>query len=232
MNWEKNDEGNWLMNWLSVSVEYWIPNCHLCPGWVPEWGGGCSNDWVRGQSSLARPVPTEANGDAFASGWRESLPTGHWPDPRRSVLLASCLTLLYNDWKVNILLLLPTAWIGCLTFLLHILEKFQDNLRTKSFWRPKRVDLGFGIYHYAGKVPDASLQHSVRSCLNSKLRLLWMCWSSHLSSPLNLGDLQRCRLLGQEQGHSASRHHPSAEVFWKRADPKTGYPSPHQNRYS
>lgn len=31
-------------------------------------------------------------------------------------------------------------------------EKFEDNLKTKSFWRPKRVDLGFGIHHYAGKV--------------------------------------------------------------------------------
>uniref|UniRef100_A0A3B3B3T4 non-specific serine/threonine protein kinase n=1 Tax=Oryzias melastigma TaxID=30732 RepID=A0A3B3B3T4_ORYME len=32
------------------------------------------------------------------------------------------------------------------------LVKFEDNLKTKSFWRPKRVDLGFGIHHYAGKV--------------------------------------------------------------------------------
>uniref|UniRef100_A0A671XC44 non-specific serine/threonine protein kinase n=1 Tax=Sparus aurata TaxID=8175 RepID=A0A671XC44_SPAAU len=33
-----------------------------------------------------------------------------------------------------------------------LVEKFDDNLKTKSFWRPKRVDLGFGIHHYAGKV--------------------------------------------------------------------------------
>lgn len=33
-----------------------------------------------------------------------------------------------------------------------ILEKFEGNLKTKSFWRPMRVDLGFGIHHYAGKV--------------------------------------------------------------------------------
>ncbi|XP_051910752.1 myosin-IIIa isoform X2 [Hippocampus zosterae] len=33
-----------------------------------------------------------------------------------------------------------------------LVEKFQDNLKTKSFWRPKRIDLGFGINHYAGKV--------------------------------------------------------------------------------
>lgn len=31
-------------------------------------------------------------------------------------------------------------------------EKFEDNLKAKSFWRPMRVDLGFGIHHYAGKV--------------------------------------------------------------------------------
>lgn len=31
-------------------------------------------------------------------------------------------------------------------------EKFEDNLKSKNFWRPKRVDLGFGIHHYAGKV--------------------------------------------------------------------------------
>ncbi|XP_077410184.1 myosin-IIIa isoform X3 [Vanacampus margaritifer] len=33
-----------------------------------------------------------------------------------------------------------------------LVEKFQDNLKTKNFWRPKRMDLGFGIHHYAGKV--------------------------------------------------------------------------------
>ncbi|XP_078137393.1 myosin-IIIa [Sander vitreus] len=33
-----------------------------------------------------------------------------------------------------------------------LVEKFGDNLKTKSFWRPRRVDLGFGIHHYAGKV--------------------------------------------------------------------------------
>uniref|UniRef100_A0A8C5HNT6 non-specific serine/threonine protein kinase n=1 Tax=Gouania willdenowi TaxID=441366 RepID=A0A8C5HNT6_GOUWI len=33
-----------------------------------------------------------------------------------------------------------------------LVEKFEDNLKAKSFWRPKRVDLGFGIHHYAGKV--------------------------------------------------------------------------------
>lgn len=50
-------------------------------------------------------------------------------------------------------------WFGgsFLNISLDILEKFEDNLKTKSFWRPKRVDLGFGIHHYAGKVFDTLL---------------------------------------------------------------------------
>uniref|UniRef100_A0A8C5F8Q8 non-specific serine/threonine protein kinase n=1 Tax=Gadus morhua TaxID=8049 RepID=A0A8C5F8Q8_GADMO len=33
-----------------------------------------------------------------------------------------------------------------------LVEKFEVNLKSKHFWRPMRVDLGFGINHYAGKV--------------------------------------------------------------------------------
>ncbi|XP_030301276.1 myosin-IIIa isoform X2 [Calypte anna] len=33
-----------------------------------------------------------------------------------------------------------------------LVEKFEDNLKSKYFWRPKRVDLTFWDYHYAGKV--------------------------------------------------------------------------------
>ncbi|XP_076026052.1 myosin-IIIb [Genypterus blacodes] len=33
-----------------------------------------------------------------------------------------------------------------------LVDKFQDNLRCKYFWIPKRVELCFGIQHYAGKV--------------------------------------------------------------------------------
>ncbi|RXM29315.1 Glutamate decarboxylase 2 [Acipenser ruthenus] len=32
------------------------------------------------------------------------------------------------------------------------IEKFEVNLKAKNFWRPKRVELSFGIHHYAGKV--------------------------------------------------------------------------------
>ncbi|XP_072911410.1 myosin-IIIa [Hemitrygon akajei] len=33
-----------------------------------------------------------------------------------------------------------------------LVGKFEDNLKSSYFWRPKRVDLSFGINHYAGKV--------------------------------------------------------------------------------
>ncbi|XP_075385245.1 myosin-IIIb [Tenrec ecaudatus] len=33
-----------------------------------------------------------------------------------------------------------------------LVDKFEDNLRSKYFWRPKGVELSFGIQHYAGKV--------------------------------------------------------------------------------
>uniref|UniRef100_G3NMY2 non-specific serine/threonine protein kinase n=1 Tax=Gasterosteus aculeatus aculeatus TaxID=481459 RepID=G3NMY2_GASAC len=33
-----------------------------------------------------------------------------------------------------------------------LVDKFEDNLRCKYFWIPKRVELCFGIQHYAGKV--------------------------------------------------------------------------------
>lgn len=46
-------------------------------------------------------------------------------------------------------------YLGIKIMLIHTLahlEKFKDNLKSKNFWRPMRVDLGFGINHYAGKV--------------------------------------------------------------------------------
>ncbi|KAF0870686.1 MYO3B protein, partial [Crocuta crocuta] len=33
-----------------------------------------------------------------------------------------------------------------------LVDKFEDNLRCKYFWRPRGVELCFGILHYAGKV--------------------------------------------------------------------------------
>ncbi|KAL6093327.1 hypothetical protein STEG23_036207, partial [Scotinomys teguina] len=33
-----------------------------------------------------------------------------------------------------------------------LIEKFEDNLKSQHFWRPRRMELSFGIHHYAGKV--------------------------------------------------------------------------------
>ncbi|KAK1172053.1 myosin-IIIa-like [Acipenser oxyrinchus oxyrinchus] len=41
--------------------------------------------------------------------------------------------------------------VGKIIFFFFI-EKFEVNLKAKNFWRPKRVELSFGIHHYAGKV--------------------------------------------------------------------------------
>lgn len=48
--------------------------------------------------------------------------------------------------------------------LLKLLDKFEDNLRCKYFWRPKGVELCFGIQHYAGKVK------AVYNCIKSNCR--------------------------------------------------------------
>ena len=40
-------------------------------------------------------------------------------------------------------------------------DKFEDNLRYKYFWRPKRVELCFGIQHYAGKVMHTLLYANI-----------------------------------------------------------------------
>lgn len=95
-------------------------------------------------------------------------------------------------------------------------EKFEDNLKTKNFWRPKRVDLGFGIHHYAGKVPTTVGCHLLTP-------------SPH--SPEPVGHLQRRRLLGQEQGRAAGRHHPAAALLRKRAHPQAGHTPAHQDRW-
>lgn len=55
--------------------------------------------------------------------------------------------MLYNLWGQN-----QNIFLACF-FPFSTTDKFEDNLRNKYFWRPKRVELCFGIQHYAGKVP-------------------------------------------------------------------------------
>lgn len=52
--------------------------------------------------------------------------------------------------SIDILRRSPTCLI--LEFLFFFLEKFEGNLKSQYFWRPKRMELSFGIHHFAGKV--------------------------------------------------------------------------------
>lgn len=111
-----------------------------CSGRVPERGRGCPADRVRGQPSAAGPLPAKAHGDAISAGRGEPLPSGLRSHARGSVERSSeALVVGIHSLEFRC----PSSSVS---------EKFEDNLNTKNFWRPKRVDLGFGIHHYAGKV--------------------------------------------------------------------------------
>ncbi|KAG2459575.1 MYO3A protein, partial [Polypterus senegalus] len=49
-----------------------------------------------------------------------------------------------------------------------LVDKFEDNLRYKYFWRPKRVELCFGIQHYAGKVDTMEIMHHPEETTNMR----------------------------------------------------------------
>ncbi|XP_048868016.1 myosin-IIIb [Brienomyrus brachyistius] len=78
-----------------------------------------------------------------------------------------------------------------------LVDKIEDNLRCKYFWRPKRVELCFGIQHYAGKVlynADAFLEKNrdtlpadiVVVLRTSENKLLQQLFSSPLTKTGNL----------------------------------------------
>ncbi|KAB0398693.1 hypothetical protein E2I00_002719 [Balaenoptera physalus] len=62
-----------------------------------------------------------------------------------------------------------------------LVEKFEGNLKSQYFWRPKRMELSFGIHHYAGKdskrcinfiyVPIGNLPYSkTKNIINYQMR--------------------------------------------------------------
>lgn len=57
-----------------------------------------------------------------------------------TLTVAAALTTQFRHFKP----VLPFSFVS--------VDKFEDNLRCKYFWIPKRVELCFGIQHYAGKV--------------------------------------------------------------------------------
>ncbi|KAM8967152.1 myosin-IIIa [Pelodytes ibericus] len=93
-----------------------------------------------------------------------------------------------------------------------LVEKFEDNLKSKYFWRPKRVDLTFGIHHYAGKVLynasgfleknrdtlPADIVLLLRSSENSLIRIL-------VTNPLTkTGNLAHTKTKGAIHSHSCT----------------------------
>ncbi|XP_035752065.1 myosin-IIIb [Egretta garzetta] len=66
---------------------------------------------------------------------------------------------------------------------LTLVDKFEDNLRCKYFWRPKGVELSFGIQHYAGKVLYDACAFFEK---NRENKLLQQLFSSPLTKTGNL----------------------------------------------
>ncbi|KAM9774984.1 myosin-IIIa isoform 1-T1 [Syngnathus typhle] len=87
-----------------------------------------------------------------------------------------------------------------------LVEKFQDNLKTKNFWRPKRIDLGFGIQHYAGKViyNAAGFLAKNRDALSADIVLLLRSSENELVRKLVTHPLTKTGNLAHTKGKAVS----------------------------
>ncbi|XP_023679234.2 myosin-IIIa [Paramormyrops kingsleyae] len=111
-----------------------------------------------------------------------------------------------------------------------LVEKFEDNLKSKNFWRPKRVDLAFGIHHYAGKViynADGFLAKN-RDALPADIVLLLRSSENELIRKLVTHPLTRIGNLAHTKGKTTGSSHtqPSQRTLnFSKAD--TGETSHH-----
>lgn len=135
------------------------------------------------------------------------------------LLFKKCESVSAFAWKASLVSLLESwsklLWTHCcfctitpIRQTVYLLtEKFEDNLKSKYFWRPKRVDLTFGIYHYAGKVRER--KHICCWCINvegDSQRQLWVrcivltgffsMRTGHLTDPCAFGNLPCCGDIG------------------------------------
>ncbi|KAM4689069.1 myosin-IIIa-like [Discoglossus pictus] len=107
-----------------------------------------------------------------------------------------------------------------------LVEKFEDNLKSKYFWRPKRVDLTFGIHHYAGKVLynasgfleknrdtlPADIVLLLRSSENNLIRIL-------VTNPLTkTGNLAHTKAKGGKNSHSWTKQKSSSRNTYSLMD--------------
>eukprot|EP00062_Callorhinchus_milii_P015760 gi/632966460/ref/XP_007899427.1/ PREDICTED: myosin-IIIa [Callorhinchus milii] len=85
-----------------------------------------------------------------------------------------------------------------------LVEKFEVNLKSKYFWRPKRVDLGFGIHHYAGKVlyNASGFLAKNRDTLPADIVLLLRSADNHLTRQLVTHPLTKTGNLAHTKGKS------------------------------
>ncbi|CAG09940.1 unnamed protein product, partial [Tetraodon nigroviridis] len=73
-----------------------------------------------------------------------------------------------------------------------LVDKFEDNLRCKYFWIPKRMELCFGIQHYAGKVQKASSMCAAYPGGSDGIDLYRLCLSPQVMYQVN-GFLEKNR---------------------------------------
>ncbi|XP_044032781.1 myosin-IIIa isoform X2 [Siniperca chuatsi] len=92
-----------------------------------------------------------------------------------------------------------------------LVEKFETNLKSKSFWRPKRVDLGFGIHHYAGKViyNAAGFLAKNRDTLPADIVLLLRSSENELTRKLVTHPLTKTGNLAHTKGKGINTMHSS-----------------------
>ncbi|XP_028826695.1 LOW QUALITY PROTEIN: myosin-IIIa [Denticeps clupeoides] len=90
-----------------------------------------------------------------------------------------------------------------------LVEKFEDNLKSKDFWRPKRVDLGFGIHHYAGKViyNAGGFLAKNRDALPADIVLLLRSSENEIIRKLVTHPLTKTGNLAHTKGKTASTGH-------------------------
>ncbi|XP_042332773.1 myosin-IIIa isoform X3 [Sceloporus undulatus] len=86
-----------------------------------------------------------------------------------------------------------------------LVEKFEDNLKSKYFWRPKRMDLTFGIYHYAGKVlyNASGFLAKNRDTLPADIVLLLRSSENYLTRQLVIHPLTKTGNLAHSKSKSA-----------------------------
>lgn len=73
---------------------------------------------------------------------------GHGP----LLYVAGPSATVYAQVLTTVPCMMPYFMICSLMVLSFSTDKFEGNLRCKYFWIPKRLELCFGIQHYAGKV--------------------------------------------------------------------------------